>query len=263
MGGAGAGAGGAAQGGTSSLGAVEPAVKAYCGAVTSCCTAATPLDVCESTYASHSANFASLAAGTVTVDADQLARCQAAYAGASQCDQNTVWDACQGVFVGTRAVNEPCKNGFDCDRSNGFMTCLITDGSTPGASGTCIAVPRAALGDACVTTCESGKDCSSTTYGVGDTYALCFEEDGLYCAYVGPGSVCKSIVPLDSPCSNEAEECGSEAYCDTTCKALSKLGDACGNGCRHELQCDDATSKCVDPTWATEYGCTMGYALGL
>jgi hypothetical protein len=199
----------------------------------------------------------------VTVDAAQLAQCQAAYAGANQCDQNTVWAACRNVFIGTRAVNEPCKNGFDCDRSAGTMTCLITDTSNPDAEGTCIPAPRAALGDACVSTCEPGDSCVSTTFGVGDTYSLCFAEDGLYCAYVGPGSVCKALVPLGSPCSNEQPECGSGAYCDTTCKPLSDVGAACGDGCRSELQCDDATGKCVDPTWATDYGCTMGYAPGL
>jgi hypothetical protein len=224
---------------------------------------ALPLDVCESTYATHSANYASLVAGTVTVDPDQLAKCQAAYAGTDQCNQNTVWEACRNVFGGTRAVNETCKNGFDCDRSAGFMTCLITDSSNPDAEGTCIPEPHAALGEACVSTCEVGDNCESTTYGVGDTYSLCYAEDGLYCSYSGPSPVCKALVALGGPCTNEDPECGLDAYCDTTCKALSDVGEACGEGCRGELQCDDATGTCVDPTWATAYGCTMGYAPGL
>jgi hypothetical protein len=251
-------------GGMTPLGPIEPAVNAYCGAVANCCASGGPVatDMCESSYAAQSPNLASLAAGLVTLDPDVLAKCQAAYAGAGQCDLNTVVAACQGLFLGTRAVNEPCTQGYDCDRSQGEMTCLIAGDCNDNPMGVCAPVPHAKEGETCLSTCYSGEDCSSTTCGIGDTNALCFEDDGLYCEYFDSGAICKPITPLGSTCSSSgSQECGSEAYCDVTCKPLSKLGEACGYGCRHELQCGPDT-KCVDPVWNDEYSC-MGYPPGL
>jgi hypothetical protein len=262
------GSGGRLMGGFSGmapLGPIEPAVSAYCGAVSTCCGMGTPvtLDTCESNYAMQSANFASLAAGLVALDATVLAKCQAAYAGPNPCDLNAVVAACQGLFIGTRAVNESCTQGYDCDRSQGEMTCLIAGDCNTNPMGVCTPVPHAKEGETCLATCETGEDCSSTTCGVGDTNALCFEDDGLYCEYFDSGSICRPITPVGTTCSSSAsQECGSEAYCDVTCKALSKLGEDCGYGCRHELQCDPDTMKCVDPVWNDEYSC-MGYAPGL
>jgi hypothetical protein len=259
--GTGAGSGGqsgAAGGGTTSLGAIEPAVDAYCGAMTNCCAPAevTSLDACRARYAAHSSTLASLMSGALTVDPTVLAKCQAAFAGTDQCDQNVVWDACQFVFNGTRGANDSCANGWECDRSQGEMTCLITDSSNPNALGVCTPAPHAGLGEPCVTTCASGENCSSTTYGVGDTYSLCFEDDGLYCAYVGPGSECQALVPIGEPCAL-GPECGNDAYCTgSTCQPLAKLGEPCGDvPCRHELQCG-VDGKCIDPMWADAQGCT-------
>ena len=173
------------HGGTAALAALAPALQAYCGAVTSCC--GTALDSCDSAYSAQSANFASLSAGTVTLDPDVLAQCQAAYAGTDQCDLNVVVAACQGLFLGTRAVDEPCVQGYDCDRSQGEMTCVIAGDCNTDPMGVCTLVPHAKLGETCLSTCESGEDCSSTTCGVGDTNALCFEDDGLYCEYFESG----------------------------------------------------------------------------
>ena len=255
---AGTTAAGAGQGGMSSLGAIEPAVKAYCDAVSHCCSPSevTSLDACEARYAAHSQSLASLRTGASSVDPGVLAQCEEAFGGPDQCNMNVVWDACKNLFAGTRALNEPCGNGWECDRSQGEVTCLVSDTSTQNALGVCTPAPRAALGEACVSTCESGQNCASTTYGIGDTYSLCFEDDGLYCAYVSPGSVCKAVVPLGAPCVT-GEECGHLAYCpDTTCEPLAALGEACGDiPCRHELTCGPEM-RCIDPKWADAQGCT-------
>ena len=253
---------GTAQGGTGPFGALTPGVDAYCAAAVSCCTTdPSSLAACEASYAEHAMNLPSLMAGFVAVDPEALARCQAAYSGASQCNQNVVWSACRDVLVGTRALGETCRQGIDCERSDGEVTCLILDGSDPDALGVCTPAPRAKLGELCVSTCYYGEKCPSTTYGVGDTYSLCFEDDGLYCSHAGLDAVCQPLVPLGGECPGTEQECGSKAYCETTCQPLSELGEPCGRACLSELQCDN-DGKCADPMWATdEWGC-KGYAPG-
>ncbi|HWP09298.1 MAG TPA: hypothetical protein VNN72_26325 [Polyangiaceae bacterium] len=253
---------GTAQGGTGPFGALTPGVDAYCAAAVSCCTTdPSSLAACEASYAEHAMNLPSLMAGFVAVDPEALARCQAAYGGASQCNQNVVWSACRDVLVGTRALGETCRQGIDCERSDGEVTCLILDGSDPDALGVCTPAPRAKLGELCVSTCYYGEKCPSTTYGVGDTYSLCFEDDGLYCSHAGLDAVCQPLVPLGGECPGTEQECGSKAYCETTCQPLSELGEPCGRACLSELQCDN-DGKCADPMWATdEWGC-KGYAPG-
>jgi hypothetical protein len=245
------------------LGALTPAIEAYCGATVSCCTPSpSSVEACEASYAEHSTNLASLESGYLTVDPDALARCEAAYTGANQCNTNVVLPACRDVLVGTRATDESCRQGLDCDRTSGEATCLILNGSDPDPLGVCTPAPHAELGEACVGTCASGEKCPSTTYGVGDTYSLCFEDDGLYCSHDGPDPVCQALVPLGDACPGTGEECGSQAYCETTCQALSKLGEPCGRACRYELVCGE-DGKCADPSWADpDFGC-KGYAPGL
>lgn len=253
---------GTAQGGTGPFGALTPGVEAYCAAATRCCTTGpSSLEACEASYAEHTMNLPSLMTGFMVVDPEALARCEAAYDGASQCNQNVVWTACRDVLVGTRAIGETCRQGSDCDRSYGEVTCLILHGSDPDALGECTPAPRAKLGKLCVSTCNYGEKCPSTTYGVGATYALCFEDDGLYCSHAGLEAVCQPLVPLGGECPGTEQECGSKAYCETTCRPLSELGEPCGRACRYELQCG-TDGKCADPSWATdEWGC-KGYAPG-
>jgi len=256
---AGAGAGGM----LSDLEAIDETVRAFCDAAADCCAeqgVPAMLEDCDSLYPMDQPAVASVMNGDIAIDRAALARCQAAYAeGPDRCNMNVLVEACRGVFVGRRAAEERCLGGYDCDRSENTMTCLITDTSVEQPEGVCTVVPHAALDEPCVSSCRSGSDCSSTTYGVGETNALCFEDDGLYCQYLSPGSACRPIVGLDEPCSS-FDECGSRAFCDTTCKPLSDLGEACGRGCISKYMCGPEDT-CIDPSWATEWACS-GHAPG-
>ncbi|HEV8548531.1 MAG TPA: hypothetical protein VGQ57_05870, partial [Polyangiaceae bacterium] len=235
---------------------LDDAVASFCSAVASCC-GTTMLPDCAATYATMQPAVASVESGVITLDAEALARCQAAYApGPDQCNLNAVVAACAGVFIGSRHDGEPCHGGFDCDRSTDVMTCLITDTMTPNAEGVCKTVPHGKLDDACVFSCETGDDCSTTTISGGDyPITLCFESDGLYCD--SNDSTCHALVPMGMPCSGSFGECGSQAGCQTTCVPLSGRGEDCGNGCLRKFQCGD-DGKCADPPWATENACS-GY----
>src|SRR5438552_17211275 len=95
------GSGGVASGGTaSSAGAaggvsistpemLVPTVKAFCAAARTCCTNQpdpVTLDDCESAFGTKDQTSQALARGTVTIDAADLATCQAAYqAAATSC----------------------------------------------------------------------------------------------------------------------------------------------------------------------------------
>jgi len=132
----------------------------------------------------------------------------------------------------------------------------------PNPIGVCKPAPRAKLGESCAGNCATDGFCAVTTYGVGVTYALCFGDDGLYCTSDGLDSICQALVPLGGECIGNGQDCGSGAFCETTCQALSDFGEPCGRACRYELQCGQ-DGKCGDPTWADpDFGC-KGYAPGL
>ena len=209
---------------------------------------------CETAFASRQVALASVEQGTVEVDSAALARCKAAYQqAASACDQSAVINGCQGVFLGTKNENEPCNNSYECKRDQGPMTCLFVDNATPGA---CKKVPHGKSGDACTSTCRTGDDCSSQTYGAADSnLTMCFEADGLYCDYLGDSVVCKPLVALGGDCST-SDACGTLGVCDTTCKASGGLHAPCGAGCRHDLQC--IADQCEEPSLTIGSSC-LGY----
>ena len=252
------GSGGFSGAVTTELNAVLDTVAAYCTAVTACCQGTTvSQDACDAMYASNQPALGSLTNGSVTLDMTALATCKSAYgAGPDQCNLNAVVTACAGVYVGTRAAGEPCTNLFDCDRSQGAMSCVVLDPNTDPV-GTCRTVPHLQNGDDCSFACRIGDDCSTTSFGSTDVLGLCFESDGLVCDY--GSSKCQNMVALGSACTEDGQ-CGSEAYCDTTCKARPGVGEPCDSGasCRHELQCGD-DGNCANPTWTSSSTCA-GYA---
>jgi len=192
------------------------------------------------------------------VDATALAACVAAYQqAASDCQQIPVVGACKKVFIGTRKPGESCTDsGYDCSIEQGHSTCLITDQG--GHTGVCKSTSHGHAGDACLFSCTDGDSCGGVTSGSADTVLpLCFESDGLFCDYGNNGSTCKSIKKTGDPCAS-SDECGSNGYCDTTCKRANTEGDSCGS-CRHDLTCTNGT--CQGPTFEQANACD-GYSLG-
>jgi hypothetical protein len=257
-------AGNAGAGRAGAGGLPEPlrdAVRAFCAAAEHCCESAglpAMLDECESMYATYQSAVPSLESGAVTLDEAALERCKAAYAeGPEQCNLNAVVAACRGVFIGQRALNDPCAGGNDCDRSEGARSCVILETTIPVPMGVCKQVPRAELGARCAFTCDAGDDCSNTSFGTAEALPLCFEDDGLWCDSSSDEPVCRAIVPLGEACERY-DDCGSRAYCETVCKAKSQRGELCGYACLRQLQCGD-DGRCRDPLWATESAC-VGYA---
>jgi hypothetical protein len=242
---------------------LRDAVRAFCAAAESCCASAglpAMLEECESMYAMYQSAVPSIESGAVTLDEAALARCEAAYAeGPDRCNLNAVVAACRGAFIGHRGVDQPCGDGYDCDRSEGPMTCVISDTMSPTPMGLCKQVPRATLGSSCQFTCYAGEDCSSTTFGSSEALTLCFEDDGLWCDTSGDEPVCRAIIALGEACEGY-DDCGSKAYCETVCKPRSGLGELCDYACLRQFQCGD-DGRCRDPLWATESAC-MGYAPG-
>jgi hypothetical protein len=258
-GGSAGGVGGAAGDATvdQMIAVLNETVSTYCTAAETCCSEVgvpAELDDCEAMYAMVQPAVPAIVDGAVTLDLAALERCQAAYEGPDQCNLNAVVAACADVFVGLQQEDEVCHGLYDCDRSRGATTCLISDSDDGVLTGVCKAVPRGVLGGPCLSTCQLGYDCSSTTQGATEAGTLCFEEDGLFCEYTEAGSVCSALVAVGEPCTG-FDQCGSLARCDETCQPLAALAEPCGQGCERRLQCgDDGT--CVDPTWATEYGCS-------
>lgn len=234
-------------------------VATACSTAATCCAAKaipTMLDDCASMYDMYQDGVPGIMAGHVTIDAEALARCKAAYTNSTvQCNLNAIVAACDGVFVGHQKVGEPCIGGYDCDRSTDTMTCLITDTSGENPMGTCQKVPHAKLDEPCFSTCRAGEDCSSSTQGVAtpEDLAECFEDDGLYCDNNETTPVCKALLALGAECDGASwDACGSHAQCNTTCEKVSDLGESCGS-CFHSYQCIEG--KCADPDWATESTC--------
>ena len=252
-----AGSAGHGGAGATTVQQLQPTINAFCAAARDCCAKqAEPamLDDCESAFPMNNSTVASLASGATTLDATALATCLAAYqTAATQCQENSVIDACRGVVIGTRAENAPCANGSECARDGGINTCLITEQN--GTVGVCKKIPHYEAGDACSSTCRKGEDCTSTTYGAADSMlGMCFEDDGVYCDYLADVATCKAVLALGAPCTADAE-CGSTGYCQTTCQKRGTVGDSCTR-CLDSLMC--VNNQCQSPPFASSYTCAGG-----
>lgn len=257
---AGAGGGGAV---VSTPEMLVPTVKAYCAAARACCAKQSDpvhLDDCESGFATRDQTSQALTRGTVSVDAADLAKCQAAYeAAATSCEENSVLEACAGIVHGNVAEGGACVLSQDCAGS-GPKVCLVEGGQD--ATGICKSTPGGKVGDACSLTCRPNEICSFTVYGVSDSpLTPCLESDGVFCNNDVVPAVCAAIHALDAPCERD-EQCGFSAYCDgggsNTCKKRGQLNEACGI-CIASLMCKDG--KCQSPP-LTVGGTCDGYSLG-
>ncbi|MES1182164.1 MAG: hypothetical protein ABUL60_00040 [Myxococcales bacterium] len=269
-GGANGGAAGSAAGGGMAGGAIVstpemlvPTVKEFCAAARACCVNQSDpvmLDDCESGYASKDQTAQALAHGTVTIDATQLAKCQAAYqAAATMCEENSVLAACAGIVRGKLAEGASCVQGTEC-AGDGPKVCLVTGGQN--SPGVCKAVPHGKAGDLCSVTCRPQDVCTFTVYGMSDSpLTPCLESDGVFCDYYSEPAKCQSIYAVGTKCDRD-DQCGSAGYCDYTgsgtCKKRSVLNEACGN-CLSSLTCKDG--KCQSPPVSVGSTC-QGYGLG-
>jgi hypothetical protein len=235
-------------------------VAAFCQSARTCCSKAAMemnLDDCEDKLLKEQP-AASLKGGSVLLDREALSACVAAYQqAATDCEENPVVKACEGVFIGTNDAGESCSdNGRDCRSDKGTSTCLIT--AQNGTMGVCTQVPHGKAGDPCVFTCRSDESCQTTTFGSSDVeLTLCFENEGLYCNYTLSPAVCQPLVGMGQPC-DLSDACGTNGICDQTCKPVGKEGDTCGN-CRHDLTC--LNGHCVSPPFASVNSCD-GHSFG-
>jgi hypothetical protein len=230
-----------------------PVVKAFCDAARDCCSAANEvaeLDQCEAHFVQNDATFAALDRGSATLDNAGLPACLAAYEqAATKCEANPVLSACQGLIHGTRKEHEKCVDVGDCARAPGeVVACVISDADTN--EGLCAKVPHGKLGEACLSTCRLGENCSFTSFGSTDSSVTCFEQDGFFCS--SDDGRCAAITALGAPCSYD--DCGSANYCDTTCKKRSGLGEACGQSCLSSLQC--INGQCRSPSFTLGSTCS-------
>jgi len=264
LGGAGGHAGSAGSGGQGGSGmittpeALVPIAQSFCAAARSCCMKEqmpTMLDDCESGYAGRDDTAKALARGTVTLDSAGLSRCLAAYqAAADKCEEVGVIAACRGVVHGTRAEGESCSIGSEC-AGDEAKACLLAD-SNPGTVGVCRKIPHGKAGDSCEITCRPDENCTWTSYGAAPDQppAVCFEAEGVYCDRSGDAPRCEPIHAVGTACT-DFNQCGSAGDCDLdtqTCKALGKLGEACGR-CIPQLTCKDG--KCQSPSFTAGPTC--------
>jgi hypothetical protein len=259
-----AGVGGAAGGGAiSTPEMLVPTAKAYCAAARACCAKQSDpvhLDDCESGFGARDQTSQGLRRGTVTIDAADLAKCQAAYeAAATSCEENGVLDACAGIVHGNVAEGGPCLLSQECAGS-GPRVCVIAAGQD--ATGVCKATPGGKVGDACSLTCRPNEICSFTVYGISDSpLTPCLESDGVFCNNQLVPAVCEALRAVGAPCDRD-DQCGFSAYCDgsgsKTCKKRGQLNEACGT-CIASLMCKDG--KCQSPP-LTVGGTCDGYSLG-
>lgn len=276
-----------------------------CESLAPCCQAnGTPYSgaTCQQTaQAALSATITKLNKATVVYNASAAGACLDAYAstlrGCSETaiDSQALVTACNAVFTGTLPAGAVCTLSEECLKpAGGQAYCNIdtvastgsggasgassggsSGGGSGGAMGTCVQEvpsPHGKAGDACA------GDCTATTSSVGcsgsavpgtDTAAtaLCYRNEGLYCATSAPTTgtpaitqVCRPIGAIGSACSGNG--CVDGAFCNAgTCAAQYDSG-TCGAGfsdaCSSKSYCDYANAYLCVPRLADGAACTSG-----
>jgi hypothetical protein len=263
-GGTGGGTGGARDGGTgdgTTTGTLQPLVDAFCATARSCCgQAGRPVQAlggCESLAANDLTVGPSLANGKVLIDSAAFAACVAAYqAAATSCTLTGVLAACRNLFVGTLQDGDACTSVTECRRDQGPMVCLrIQPAGMPTPDmGVCRRAPRATNGQPCLSSCQTGSDCSvnAVNPSATDPIATCYETDGLYCPL--DQETCAPLVASGADCF-WPDACGSAAVCGTVCMAPVAKGGACtfNRDCAAGLACTN--NMCADQPVANDQIC--------
>ncbi|HEY3499179.1 MAG TPA: hypothetical protein VGK73_31025, partial [Polyangiaceae bacterium] len=268
-GGSAASAGTTSEGG--SAGAIElppefePLAAVFCATARNCCEAAGqptgPLAECEAMLAEQNETFRAVKRGTVLIDTDALGACIDSYRdAAANCTRIAPLAACHGIFIGTLADGEPCRDVAECDRSTADKTCEIVQEDNPDPYlGTCRTTPRAGLDELCAGDCREGSSCSFTSISGESGFPIdrCYEEDGLYCR---SGYGCEELLDDGAECTY-GTECGSGNRCDVTCKPLVEPGGECffTPDCQPGFICVER--ECVIEPFASSYDTCLGKIL--
>lgn len=268
-GGVGAGGAGGAGGAPSTAALLVDLASAFCGAARTCCAMAqmpTTLDDCETRFQARLPGLTAVHQGVETIDDAALAACVAGYQqAATTCAFQPLVAACKGVFVGTLDEGAACgKGGVPstsgagwCKATGRATACVWTgDSNVATTTGTCHTPAHGKLGDPCATSCAKNDSCVFDLFtSPGYPTAVCFEEDGLYCASGATSSVCAAIVPTGGSCADNPFSCASTDTCGGTgatpaCQTAATLGQACSSsgpecaqgmslGCGTDQTCHD------------------------
>ena len=135
----------------------------------------------------------------------------------------------------------------------------------------CVNPAHGKKGEACATSCGLNESCTfDLLTSPGYSTAVCFEEDGLYCAPKADGdteSRCASIVATGGSCQDDSQSCASGNSCDqtatsATCRKDPTLGQTCassGSQCASGMSLVCGTSnKCEDLGFAYSLTCEEG-----
>ena len=203
----------------------------------------------------------------VSFNATLAGNCIAAAAKtAKSCGSEDNLDAaCEGVFTGKLAEGDPCRFDLECAApAGGEAYCDMVD---EGGAMKCVVTPRGASGDACGMTCTehgSSTECSGSGTMVGN--AICYTNDGLYCADNGS---CAQLSAVGDACTYDG--CVHGAYCDESgaCAPLKSVGESCAGWgeCVDGAVCmDDGVCATPKPVGAActsysecENGCEGGF----
>jgi hypothetical protein len=176
-------------------------------------------------------------------------------------DSGGVLAACDSVLHGDAAPGDACESGDQCQVGPGQSASCVDQGR-------CVvftrrSAPRGKLGDACSTTCDS-RECIIDTdpepalEGTVSSGATCFLEDGFYC-----DSECKRLPKLGDACSLSGDFCVADAYCSTggeltgTCARRLDNGADCSqhpDACASHY-CDESSFTCAEPPGLSEAEC--------
>lgn len=142
-------------------------------------------------------------------------------------------DPATGAYTGkcaldtdeTVAPGGSCESTSECKTPAGAERAEC-DFDSSGQVGTCVALTRGKAGDACRLTCtqqgSSGWACSGGS-GSSEATALCYTDDGVWCADSG---TCEALTPIGGACGYQ--DCVAGAFCDAgQCVAQRPPGSAC------------------------------------
>jgi hypothetical protein len=177
---------------------------------------------------------ASVQAGTVKYDEQAAGDCVSAIEAATKaCNLENYTDACDKVFLGTKAEGEICTDSMECAIPSGGDSACEND--------VCVVEKPGRKDDACQRTCEKSDSYTtciegSDSEGEGTSITICYRNDGLYC-----DETCKPLISTGATgCGWNDLACPSGDYCaNDACAHRKPTGSECSwsNECQESLYC--------------------------